>query len=90
MGVKLGLAHYGNKLGLKVFENRELMRISTRMIKSITMRWPGRVARMGEMRNAYKILDGETEKGRPLGSSERKREVNIRTDLGEILWAVVD
>jgi len=32
-----------------------------RVIKSWRMRWAGRVACMGEMRNAYKILVGESE-----------------------------
>jgi hypothetical protein len=35
-----------------------------RMIKSRRMRWAGHVARMGELRNAYRILVGNPE-GRP-------------------------
>jgi hypothetical protein len=31
---------------------------SIRVIKSRRMRWAGQIARMGEMRNAYKILVG--------------------------------
>jgi hypothetical protein len=31
------------------------------MIKSRKMRWSGHVARMGEMRNAYKVLVGKCE-----------------------------
>jgi hypothetical protein len=31
------------------------------MIKSRRMRWPGHVARMGEKRNAYRILVGNPE-----------------------------
>jgi hypothetical protein len=42
-----------------------------RMIRSRGMRWAGHVARMGEMRNAYKILVGKPE-GRSLGRPERR------------------
>jgi len=37
------------------------------MIKSRRMRWAAYVARMGEMRNAYRILIGKREGNRPLG-----------------------
>jgi hypothetical protein len=37
-----------------------------RMIKSRTNRWAGQVARMGETRNAYRILVRKTERKRPL------------------------
>jgi hypothetical protein len=40
------------------------------MIKSRRMRWAGHVARMGEKRNAYRIVVGKPEGKRPLG---RKR-----------------
>jgi hypothetical protein len=38
-----------------------------RMIKSRRMRWAGHVTRMGEKRNAYRILVGKPEEKRPLG-----------------------
>jgi hypothetical protein len=38
-----------------------------RVIKSRRMRWVGHVARMGEKRNAYKLLMGKSERKRPLG-----------------------
>jgi hypothetical protein len=38
-----------------------------RMIKSRRMRWMGHLARMGEKRNAYRILVGKPEGKRPLG-----------------------
>jgi hypothetical protein len=38
-----------------------------RMIKSRRMRWAGHVARMGETRNAFRILVGKPEGKRPLG-----------------------
>jgi hypothetical protein len=58
-----------------------------RIIKS--MRWAGHVARMGEKRNAYKLLVGKPEGKRPLGRP-RRRWVDIRTDLGEVGWSDVD
>jgi hypothetical protein len=38
-----------------------------RMIKSRRMKWAGHVARMGEKRNAYRIVVGKPEGRRPLG-----------------------
>jgi hypothetical protein len=38
-----------------------------RMIKSRRIRCAGYVARMGEKRNAYKLLVGKPERKRPLG-----------------------
>jgi hypothetical protein len=46
-----------------------------RMIKSRRMKWAGHVARMGEMRNAYRILVGKPEGKRPLGRPRRRRVV---------------
>jgi hypothetical protein len=37
------------------------------VIKSKRMRWAGHVARVGEMRNTYRILEGKPEGRRPLG-----------------------
>jgi hypothetical protein len=37
-----------------------------RIIKSRRMRWAGHVARMGEKRNAYRLLVGKSEGKRPL------------------------
>jgi hypothetical protein len=62
----------------------------TRMIKSIRMRWAGQVTRMGAKRNAYRILVGMPEGKRPLGRSRRWRVDNIRMDLREIRWGVID
>jgi hypothetical protein len=38
-----------------------------RMIRPRKMRWAGNVARIGEKRNAYRILVGKLERKRPLG-----------------------
>jgi hypothetical protein len=56
------------------------------MIKSRRMRWAGYVARMGEKRNAYRILVGMPEGKRPLGKLRRRWVDNIKMELGEIEW----
>jgi hypothetical protein len=38
-----------------------------RIIKAKRMRWAGHVSRMGEKRNAYRLLVGKPEGRRPLG-----------------------
>jgi hypothetical protein len=47
------------------------------MVKSRRMRWAGHVARMGEKRNAYRILAGKPEGNRPLGRPRRRWVANI-------------
>jgi hypothetical protein len=47
------------------------------------MRWAGHVARMGEKRNACRLLVGKPEGKRPLGRSRRRWVDNIRMDLGQ-------
>jgi hypothetical protein len=42
-----------------------------RIIKAMRMRWEGHVARMGEKRNAYRLLVGKPEGNRPLGRPRR-------------------
>jgi hypothetical protein len=55
-----------------------------RIIKSRRMRWAGHVARMGEKRNAYRLLVGKPEGQRPLGRPRRRCVDNMRMDLGEV------
>ncbi|KAJ4428685.1 hypothetical protein ANN_25678 [Periplaneta americana] len=55
-----------------------------RSIKSRRLRWAGHVARMGESRNAYKLLVGRPEGKRPLGRPRRRWEDNIKMDLREV------
>ncbi|KAJ4450654.1 hypothetical protein ANN_02083 [Periplaneta americana] len=52
-----------------------------RNIKSRRLRWAGHVARMGESRNAYRVLVGRPEGKRPLGRPRRRWEDNIKMDL---------
>jgi hypothetical protein len=61
-----------------------------RIIMSRRMRWAGHVARMGEKRNAYRLLVGKPKGKRPLGRPRRRWGDNIRIDLGEVGWGDVD
>jgi hypothetical protein len=54
------------------------------MIKSRRMRWAVHVARMGETRNAYRILVGKPEGKRPQGRPRRRWVNNIKMDLRKI------
>jgi hypothetical protein len=54
------------------------------MIKSRRMRWEGRVARMGEGRVVYRVLDGRPEGKRPLRRPRRRWEDEIKVDLREV------
>jgi hypothetical protein len=55
-----------------------------RIIKSRRIRWVGHVARMGEKRNAYRLLVGKPEGKIPLGRPRSRWVDNIRMDLGEV------
>jgi hypothetical protein len=61
-----------------------------RKIKSRRMRWAGHLARMGEKRNAYRLLVRKPEGKRPLGKPRRRWVDNIKMDLLEVGWDVVD
>jgi hypothetical protein len=61
-----------------------------RIIKSRRMRWAGHVARMGEKRNANRLLVGKPVGKRPLGRPRRRWVDNIRMDLGKGGWGDVD
>jgi hypothetical protein len=60
------------------------------MIKSRRMRWVGHVARIGEKRNAYRILVGKADGKRPLGKTIHRWVDNNKMDLREIGWCGVD
>jgi hypothetical protein len=57
-----------------------------RQIKSRRMRWEGHVARMGEERKVYRVLEGKLEGKIPLGRPRRRWEDGIKMDLREIGW----
>jgi hypothetical protein len=48
------------------------------------MRWAGHVARMGEKRNAYRLLVGKPEGRSTLGRPRRKWFDNIKMDLVQV------
>jgi hypothetical protein len=62
----------GVKGGWRKLHNEELHNLYSspniiRVLKSRRMRWAGRVARMGEKRNVYRLLVGKPKRKRPLG-----------------------
>jgi hypothetical protein len=61
-----------------------------RIIKSRRLKWTGHLARMGEKRNAYRLLVGKPEGKKPLGRPRRRWVYNITMDLGEVGWGDVD
>jgi hypothetical protein len=60
------------------------------MIKSRRMRWAGSVARIGEKRNAYRILVGKLERKIPPGRPRHRCVGSIKMDLREIGWDGID
>jgi hypothetical protein len=57
-----------------------------RVIKSRRMRWAGHVARIGEKRNAYRILVGKPEGKRPLRRPRHRWVDDMKMDLRGIEW----
>ena len=53
-----------------------------RVIKSISLRWAGRVARMEEDMSAFKIITGTPVGKRPLGKPRRRWETISDGELG--------
>ncbi|KAJ4433053.1 hypothetical protein ANN_15310 [Periplaneta americana] len=72
-----GLCEGGNELPRSLKAN-------CKNIQSKRLRWAGHVARMGEYRNAYRVLVGRPEGKRPLGRPRRRWEDNIKMDLREM------
>jgi hypothetical protein len=54
------------------------------------LRWTGCVARIGEKRNAYRILVGKPKGKRPLGRQRRSRVDSVKMDRREIGWGGMD
>jgi hypothetical protein len=59
---------------------------TNRVIKSRRMRWSGHVARMGERRDAYRVLVERPEGRRLLGRPMRRGVNNITINLQEVGW----
>jgi hypothetical protein len=72
--------------GCRKLHNADLRKLCSlpsvfRMIKSRRMRWAKNVARMGEKRNAYRILVGKPDGKRPLGRRRCRWVDNIKIDV---------
>jgi len=50
------------------------------------MRWARHVARKGERRGVYRVLEGKPEGKRPLGRLKRTWDDNIKMGLQEVGW----
>jgi hypothetical protein len=55
------------------------------VVKSRRMRWAGHVARMGEDREAHRVLVGKPEGKKPLGRPRYRWGDNIKMDLQEVV-----
>ena len=66
------------------------LRKSCRINQSRRMRWAGYVARMGERKVVFRILEGKSEGKRIFGRIRRRWEDNIRIDLQEVGCEVMD
>jgi hypothetical protein len=80
--------------GWRTLRNEELHNLYSspsiiRMTNRRRLRWAGHVARVGEPRNAYRILVGKPEGKRPLGRPRRRWVNNIKMDL-RIGWYGLD
>jgi hypothetical protein len=81
--------------GWRELHNEELHNVYcspsiVRIIKPRRMRWVGHVARMGEKRNAYRILVANPKENRSLGRPRRRWEDNIKMNLRAIGWNGMD
>jgi hypothetical protein len=81
--------------GWRKLHNEELHNLYSspsiiRVIKSRRMRWAEHAARMGEKRNAYRILVGKPERKRPLGRPRCRWVDNIKMDLRKIVLDDMD
>ena len=61
-----------------------------RVAKSRRMRWVGHAARMGDRRDAHKVLVGVPEGKRPLERRKHRWEDNMKMDLQQMRWGCMD
>jgi len=64
--------------------------VIVRVIKSRRMKWEGRVARMGESKDVYRVLVGKPAGKRPLGGHRSGWKDNIKMDFQEVGYEGVD
>jgi hypothetical protein len=69
-------------MGGGAFQHESRLQFRTNLKQKRRTTWAGHVSRVGEMRNAYKILVGKPDGKRPLGRPRRRREDNIKMDDG--------
>ena len=91
------VAHWRRNVGWGFFENWVMSKLFGlylpsifRVMKSRRIRWVGHVARMVDMRCAYKILVGRPEGKWPLGRPRRRREKILKYILkkqGQEAWS---
>ena len=60
------------------------------VIKSRRKSWAGNVARIGEEREVYRVLEWKQEGKRPLGRPRHRRVDNIKMDLQEVGCGYMD
>ncbi|KAJ4448462.1 hypothetical protein ANN_10478 [Periplaneta americana] len=75
--------HLKSKGRQTTFTPEQENELVSRILK-LLLRWAGHVARMGESRNAYRVLVGRPEGKRPLGRPRRRWEDNIKMHLREV------
>jgi hypothetical protein len=61
-----------------------------RIMKARRMTWAGHVVRMGESRNAFRLLVGKPEGRRSLVRPRRRWLDDITMDVGDLGWGDVD
>jgi hypothetical protein len=76
----------GEKLHNKELHDSYFSPSIIRIIKSRRMRWAGHVARMGEKRNAYRLLVEKPKGKRPLGRPRLRWVENIRMGCCGLNW----
>jgi hypothetical protein len=81
--------------GWRKLRNEELHNLYSspsmiRMMKARRIKLAGHVVRMGEKRNANRILVGKPEGKRPLGRPRRRCVNNIKMDLRDLGWRGMD
>jgi hypothetical protein len=75
---------------MRNFITYTLLQVIIRKIKCRSMRWAVHVARMGEKRNAHRILVGKPEGKRPHGRPRRTWVDNVKKYLRKIRWNGMD
>ena len=90
----MGLWRDGVTAECRILHNEELNDLYcspniVRVIKLRRMRWTGYVARMGNRRGVFRVLEGKSEEKRPIGRPSCRWKDNINMDLPEVgFWGM--